>query len=236
MTPLIQRICIAQYNVFAQRPRRLLPMVVLAVASALLSGCAGTLTGYKSETEHTCPSDTAKGLPCTPVSEVFRRSMAGQLPGQTGEAASEASNGSNRSPRSYAAQGASGAANLATAAMRPPMTSGMPVRTAPRVLRVWFAPWRDDLDVLHDQRHSYLTLDTGRWLIEHNQQRVIQQFAPTRLLQGAAGEAADAPAPQSGNRPSAQVPATPAQRAANPSAASLPFPGLPAAPSAAGGR
>lgn len=192
-----------------------LRLTLCMTAAALVTGCASTLTGYESETEHTCPSAAGKGLPCTPVSDVFKRAMAGQLPGQL-------SDNQPAAPGGVASYGAAGptAANVATAALRPAMSSGMPVRTAPRVLRIWFAPWRDDLDVLHDQRHSYLTLDTGRWLIEHNQQRMIQQFAPTRLLQGAGEPTDQAPATA---RPQATMPATPAQRAANSAASALPF-------------
>ena len=206
-----------------------LRLALCMATAALVTGCASTLTGYESETEHTCPSAASKGLPCTPVSDVFKRAMAGQLPGQLADGQPTPA----AVPGGVASYGAAGptAANVASAALRPAMSSGLPVRTAPRVLRIWFAPWKDDLDVLHDQRHSYLTLDTGRWLIEHNQQRMIQQFAPTRLLQGAGEPTDQAPA---ASRPQATVPATPAQRAANPAASALPF-GPPAA-SPAGAR
>ena len=200
-----------------------LRLTLCMATAALATGCASTLTGYQSETEHTCPNAAGKGLPCTPVSDVFKRAMAGQLPGQLADGLPSP----GAVPGGVASYGAAGptAANVASAALRPAMSSGLPVRTAPRVLRIWFAPWKDDLDVLHDQRHSYLTLDTGRWLIEHNQQRMIQQFAPTRLLQGSGEPTDQAPA---ASRPQATVPATPAQRAANPAASSLPF-GPPAA-------
>jgi conjugal transfer pilus assembly protein TraV len=187
--------------------------LVLASVS-LLSGCASTLTGYSSESEHSCPNNQARGVPCTPVSDVYRQAMAGQLPGQLASTM-------GRAPATATGAQPSGAENVSSAAMRPAMSSGMPVRTAPRVLRIWFAPWKDELDVLHDQRHSYLTLDTGRWLIEHNQQRMIREFAPTRLLQGSDG----AEQPQSPNGARAgQLPAaaSPAERAANPGAATLP--------------
>lgn len=152
---------------------RNLRQVMLAVAAAAtLSGCASSLVGYSAETSHTCSRD--QGVGCTPVSDVYKMAMAGKLPGQA----------SARSETDALVANAS-APNLASAALRPAMSSGMPVRTAPRVLRIWYAPWKDGLDVLHDQRHSYLTLDTGRWLIEHNRERLMREFGPTRLLQGA---------------------------------------------------
>ncbi len=148
-------------------------MLVVAAACAL-SGCASNLVGYSAETTHTCPRD--EGVGCTPVSDVYKMAMAGKLPGQS------------RASTDAQAQPLFSGPNLASTALRPAMSSGMPVRTQPRVLRIWYAPWRDGLDVLHDQRHSYLTLDTGRWLIEHNQERLMREFGPTRLLQGAPSE------------------------------------------------
>ena len=59
-----------------------LRLTLCMATAALVTGCASTLTGYQSETEHTCPNAGGKGLPCTPVSDVFKRAMAGQLPGQ----------------------------------------------------------------------------------------------------------------------------------------------------------
>lgn len=147
---------------------------VVLMGAVVLTGCASSLVGYEAETEHTCPR--TKGVGCTPVSEVYKRAMEGALPGQT------QSGGVRQLPPP--------SENLASVALRPVLTSGMPVRTAPRVMRIWFAPWKDGLDVLHDQRHSYLTLDQGRWLIEHNQQRLFQQFGATRLIQGGADDGA----------------------------------------------
>jgi conjugal transfer pilus assembly protein TraV len=35
--------------------------------------------------------------------------------------------------------------------MTKPIYSGTPIRSAPRLLRVWFAPWEDTDGDLHDQ-------------------------------------------------------------------------------------
>lgn len=168
---------------------------VVLVGAFALTGCASSLVGYEAETEHTCPR--TKGVGCTPVSEVYKRAMEGALPGQK-----QSGGVGQMTPPSE---------NLASVALRPVLTSGMPVRTAPRVLRIWFAPWKDGLDVLHDQRHSYLTLDHGRWLIEHNQQRLFQQFSATRLIQG--GVEDDAPRQPAAPKAPASAPAiTPGSR------------------------
>lgn len=175
----------------AHRAARL-TVLIAATAVAALAGCASNLVGYSAETAHTCTRD--EGVGCTPVSDVYKMAMAGKLPGQTGS--TKDSNG----------QAAAVLQNLASAAQRPAMSSGLPVRTAPRVLRIWYAPWRDGLDVLHDQRHSYLTLDTGRWLIEHNQERLMREFGPTRLLQGSSADgASSAPNAQTARQPRSAI-------------------------------
>lgn len=165
-------------------------ITLLPVIAAIgLTGCAGGLSGYDAQTRSSC--SVSEGVGCTPVSDVYARAMAGTLPGQqTSQNQAEA--------RPYMPS----AGNVASQAIRPSMSSGMPIRTAPRVLRIWFAPWKDELDVLHDQRHSYITLDQGRWLIEHNQNQVMRSFsANTRLIQG--GQAAPADNTTNNNRPSA---------------------------------
>jgi conjugal transfer pilus assembly protein TraV len=41
------------------------------------------------------------------------------------------------------------------------------VRAVPRVMRVWVLPWEDTDGDLHDQSYVYMTLDSGRWLVDH---------------------------------------------------------------------
>lgn len=64
--------------------------------------------------------------------------------------------------------------------MTTPIYSGTPIRSAPKVLRVWFAPWEDSDGDLHDQSYLYLPVDGGRWLIEHNRRRIREAYQPVR--------------------------------------------------------
>ncbi len=59
--------------------------------------------------------------------------------------------------------------------MEPPY-SGVPLRTAPRVLRIWMAPYEDAEADLHDQKYLYVTLKTGRWVLKANQINIQQQY------------------------------------------------------------
>ena len=37
---------------------------------------------------------------------------------------------------------------------------------------------------LVDQNYTYMTLNEGRWLIEHNYQNIVEEYRPVRLLGG----------------------------------------------------
>ena len=79
------------------------------------------------------------------------------------------------------------------------MAAGMPIRSQPRMLRVWIAPWRDEDDTLHDQSYLYMVIDPGQWQVEHNSaatvQRTMRRLQP---LGTARMPAADAGAPTRG--------------------------------------
>ena len=64
--------------------------------------------------------------------------------------------------------------------MTQPVHTGTPIRSAPRILRVWFAPWEDADGDLHDQSFVYLPVDAGRWLIEHTQRKIQEGYRPVR--------------------------------------------------------
>jgi conjugal transfer pilus assembly protein TraV len=174
----------------------------LLLGTALLGGCASSLTGYDAETRFRCAAEN-NGLPCTPMSDVYKSSLAHQLPGSLQERAAGAANASV-GPLTYHA-GAQPAGAPTGALFKPQvmevvkpaqqvaptspvaralLDSGMPVRAAPTVLRALIFPWVDANGVFNDQRLIYITLDNGRWLMEANQQAIMDSFAPTRLIQG----------------------------------------------------
>jgi conjugal transfer pilus assembly protein TraV len=47
-----------------------------------------------------------------------------------------------------------------------PAQSTAALRTAPRVLRLWIAPWEDSDGDLHEASTVHVLIDHGRWLIE----------------------------------------------------------------------
>ena len=155
-----------------------------ALLVTVLSGCASTLTGYESESKLKCA--VSEGVACTPVSKVYAMAQAGTLPSQLARSQAQPSELTHNSK------------GPTVGSMRPfmgsPLSSGMPLRSEARVLRIWIAPWQDDTGSLRDQQYVYVTLDRGRWMIEHNQAAIIDQYRPTTLRQGPAQD----PAPVKG--------------------------------------
>ena len=135
----------------------------LAAVSLALSGCVN-LSGYDAADKFACKAPD--GVLCESMTGIYANAKENNLPGQ----------------RVTHAGGAGVAKSVVPAAqsgvITKPIYSGTPVRTAPRVLRLWFAPWEDQDGDLHDQNYVYMQVDTGRWLIEHNRRRIQDAYRP----------------------------------------------------------
>jgi conjugal transfer pilus assembly protein TraV len=129
---------------------------LLAGAAVLgLSGCASTLSGVGGTATYACQAPV--GAQCTSVSGVYANAGQGarQLLG-------------SQQPRSVAS-GALGGAPTASIITTPVPSSAVApaaLRTAPRVLRLWIAPWEDSDGDLHEASTVHVLIDHGRWLIE----------------------------------------------------------------------
>ena len=152
-----------------------------AVTTIVLSGCASSLSGVGSTENYACKAPI--GAQCTSVSGVYANSnpvaaravheaplpsqsllatMAGPAPARQAKPAS---------PTGTAMVPASAA--LASAATAP---SPAALRSAPRMMRLWIAPWEDADGDLHDASFVHVVIDTGRWLIER-----VRPAARTKL-------------------------------------------------------
>lgn len=142
-----------------------------AVTTIVLSGCASSLSGVGSTESYACKAPI--GAQCTSVSGVYANAnphaaravheaplpsqhllarMAGPAPARQAKPA--APTGTSMVPPSAAS---------ASAATAP---SPAALRSAPRVMRLWIAPWEDADGDLHDASFVHVVIDTGRWLIE----------------------------------------------------------------------
>lgn len=153
-----------------------LPWAVLLISCAVLSGCASTMSGLDGDTEFTCKAP--EGVSCASLSGVYANAVANNLPALRKEGKGEAS---------------AGAPAKADEIIGRAPSSGDPIRTRPKVLRLWIAPWEDSEGDLHDQSYIYVVADPGRWVIEHNQRRIIDRYRPTFIQPQAKKEAPTPP-------------------------------------------
>lgn len=158
--------------------------VILAVA---LTGCASTLSGVGGAEGYACKAP--EGALCTSVSGVYANSVHG-VP----MSAKPAEKKPVAPPASYGAS--------AIAPTKPSAVSSTSIRSNPRVLRLWIAPWEDADGDLHEEALVHVVVDAGRWLIEHIRpvvrSRVDGVAPPVAPIQAPSAEKASsdsAPAP-----------------------------------------
>lgn len=123
--------------------KRIVILLALAIAGLAFSGCA---------TKYGCP--VPGGVQCRSISEVYAGAKTGrpvdQVPGKK-----EKEKGSSAKPKSSVLESPGGV----------PPDATTPLRSAPKVLRVWVAPWIDRDGDLHQKSYLYVVVDTGRWAI-----------------------------------------------------------------------
>ena len=126
----------------------------VVVFAGTLSGCTSLMSGIGGSERYACKAP--EGVACTSVSGAYANSVQGapqhaQLPATKPPA----------SPPLYAVTSiARGSAGSSMA----PATS---IRSNPRLLRVWVAPWEDSDGDLHEEAILHVIVDTGRWLVDH---------------------------------------------------------------------
>lgn len=131
-----------------------------AISLAGLGGCT-SMSGYDAKDSFSCKAPD--GVLCSSMTGIYANAQQNNLPGQQVH------------QREVLAK-----ASVRETVMTQPIHSGTPIRSAPRILRVWFAPWEDSDGDLHDQSYVYLPVDTGKWQIEHNQRRIQDTYRPVR--------------------------------------------------------
>jgi conjugal transfer pilus assembly protein TraV len=156
-------------------------IAITVLISTFLAGCASTMSGLDGESKFSCKAPD--GVTCASLSGVYANAVANNLP-----ALRKGENGVGVN------QGALPAKSGGIIGRTP--SSGDPIRTQPKVLRVWIAPWEDADGDLHDQSYVYVVADTGRWVIEHNQKRIVDRYRPTVIRPAQANPSEQKTAPQ----------------------------------------
>ncbi|MEN9905308.1 MAG: hypothetical protein RLZZ555_1873 [Pseudomonadota bacterium] len=142
--------------------------LIAAMGVVLALSACSSMSGYDAKSSFACKAPD--GILCESMSGIYANARANNLPGQR-------VNGYEGKVGDVAELSRTKAGG---SVMTRSIESGTPIRSAPRVLRVWFAPWEDSDGDLHDQSHVYLTVDSGRWLIEHNRRRIQDSYRPVR--------------------------------------------------------
>jgi conjugal transfer pilus assembly protein TraV len=156
--------------------------------AALGAGCS-SFSGLDAKGSFACP--LPDGVTCLSVTEVYGESLRGALPGQQpGGRAPKQPSDAKPAPSAGAAAPSSTAYRTAHPA---PPSSGAPIRSAPRILRIWIAPYEDSDGDLRDQAHIYVTVDSGGWEIAHTRRAIRDRFMAIRALEPASPTAGRAP-------------------------------------------
>lgn len=143
----------------------------IGAIALVLTGCS-SMSGLDAKSNFSCKAPD--GILCESMSGIYANAQAKNLPGQ--KVNKHTQEGAADSPHANE-----------TGVMTKPIYSGTPIRSAPRLLRVWIAPWEDTDGDLHDQSYVYLTIDSGQWLIEHNRRRILDNYRPVRAPTSAKG-------------------------------------------------
>ncbi len=169
-----------------------LPRAVAGLCATVLAGCSTTMTGLDGSSEYACQAP--EGVKCQSVSGTYYNALANNLPAQRKPAGGTAAPAAPPPAPTHAAHAALRASRAASA-LAPP--DAAPLRSAPRVLRLWIKPWEDADRDLVGETVVYVQVDNGRWLLEHVQGTQREAFVPVRPAAAAAskvGSAAPAPA------------------------------------------
>jgi conjugal transfer pilus assembly protein TraV len=140
-------------------PRRRLWMLPGTGALLALTGCASTLSGVGGTEHYACKAPI--GAQCMSVSGVYANAGLGAAQLTQAQPLPE------DLPKRVDAPSTPTNAPTAFQATTPISTATTPLRSAPRILRLWIAPWEDRDGDLHEAAAVHVLVDHGRWLIEH---------------------------------------------------------------------
>jgi len=175
-----------------------LSTTALAILGVAISGCTN-ISGLGGTSDFQCKAP--EGIPCQSVSGVHYNERAGNLPAQRAALGHGAPTTELASAKSYGVASQEASRTQQTGAVEAaPLPALGAIRSDPTVIRIWIAPWEDADGDLNDESRVYLQIDSGRWLIEHNRERIRNEFAPLAVSPAARGQAAPAATP--GQRPS----------------------------------
>jgi len=124
-----------------------------------LSGCA---------VKYGCPAPD--GVTCKPISEVYSSNGGQSTPNDPNRSGTPGGSGvrdrERPGPESRNSRSVEENLSLTPGPRHPASDSAaVPLRSAPKVLRVWVAPWIDEEGDLHQEGDLYVVVDHGAWAV-----------------------------------------------------------------------
>ena len=147
--------------------RRVAPLQAMVLAACSITGLGGS-------DQYGCKAP--EGVRCESVSGTYANSVQNNLPAQRRSSATHATGVAAGAQTTTALGGGFDAANPSASAPEPQQ----PLRSEPRILRLWFKAYLDSDQDLNDQGYVFVQVDSGRWLIERTQRQAREAFAPIR--------------------------------------------------------
>ena len=174
-----------------------------AVLGLLMAGC-GNMSGLGGSEQYGCKAPA--GVQCQSVSGNYYNSVRGttRLPA-VGAGAQPVSS----APLMNASLGRRESLPIDHATVGGAGYEPQPLRSSPRILRLWIKPWEDADHDLVDQSYVYVRVDQGKWMLDHVQRQVREAYAPLRAPTKEAGLAASTPSAAPAAQPSAAPQALP---------------------------
>lgn len=170
------------------------PTIFLGAAMTLLQVGCTSFSGLSGSSSYSCKAP--EGVACESVAGTYANAVQNNLPSQRSRLMPRpgADGQPTVQPQAAPTEGLQSAPpGEAHSTSLPP--TPIALRSAPRVLRLWFKPWEDADHDLYDQGYVYVQVDAGRWQIEHVQSQIRESYAPLKAppRSAAASDAGSAP-------------------------------------------
>lgn len=132
---------------------------IVPALALILTGCSSVLSGVGGKDTYACKAPP--GAMCTSISGVHANTSLGgtrpvRVPEQKGASFTRPTPWGTTTPPDSAPRNAASATGSASA-----------LRSPPRLLLIWIAPWEDSDGDLHEAAFLHVVVDSGRWLVEH---------------------------------------------------------------------
>ena len=155
-----------------------------ASVTTLLTACS-SITGLDGSSSYACKAPD--GIKCDSVSGTYHNAMQNNLPSQrrTNSTGKPADQQVTHADSGTPARVGDGTASLvptssATASAPPTRFAAAPLRSQPRILRLWIKPWEDADRDLNGESVVFVQVDNGHWLVDHAQRKAREPYTPVK--------------------------------------------------------